>query len=334
MLTLTRAQILRTLAAAAGAGLTDFTDNRVLADTPYSSTAQIISSDPVGYREYRVARGQNSLYVREFQGAGPPFIMTHGFPDNLHIYDGLAPLLAAAGRRVVTFDFMGFGASDKPADFTYSFAQQEQDLEAVVASLGVQEVIPVVHDSSGPAGITFALNHPDRISKLVLLNTFFAESPTVLLPEFIRLNTDPMMSALAGAFFQDPTKLSWLLTFQQQRFERNAPDSQKQIFASVTQPLINANFAQGPGVVRAFRAMTADYNAAVSQNAKRLPEARRFPKKVAVIWGKFDPYLNSDVARDFAAQFSHSSLALLDGGHWVQIEVPNAVAAAMLSDPA
>jgi pimeloyl-ACP methyl ester carboxylesterase len=284
-----------------------------------------------GYQESRVSRGGNLLYVREWKGSGPPFVMAHGFPDNLHIYDELAPRLAAAGRRVVTLDFMGFGASDKPPDFTYSFAQQAQDFEAVVASLGVREVIPVVHDSGGPAGISFALNHPDRVSSLVLLNTFFAESPTVFLPEFIRLNTDPMMSALAGAFFQDPKQLGWLLTFQQQRFERNAPDSQKQIFATVTQPLINANFSQGPGVVRAFRSMTADYNAAVAENTKRLIDARAFSKKVAVVWGSLDPYLNSNVAHDFASTFPNSSLTLIDGGHWVQLELPEAVASAMLA---
>ena len=41
----------------------------------------------------------------------------HGFPDNLHIYDYLIPHLVARGRRVVAFDFLGFGEFDKPAGF-------------------------------------------------------------------------------------------------------------------------------------------------------------------------------------------------------------------------
>jgi pimeloyl-ACP methyl ester carboxylesterase len=44
----------------------------------------------------------------------------HGFPDNLGIYDALAPLLAQSGRRVVAFDFLGYGDSDKPADYRYT----------------------------------------------------------------------------------------------------------------------------------------------------------------------------------------------------------------------
>ena len=58
----------------------------------------------------------------------------HGFPDNLRIYDALAPLLAAAGRSVVAFDFLSYGGSDKPVDHRYTSAGLEDDLQAVVAA--------------------------------------------------------------------------------------------------------------------------------------------------------------------------------------------------------
>ena len=45
-------------------------------------------------------------------GRGPAIVLMHGFPDDLHLYDRLVPELA--GRRVVSFDFLGWGASDKP----------------------------------------------------------------------------------------------------------------------------------------------------------------------------------------------------------------------------
>ena len=80
--------------------------------------------------EHHVPREQGKVYARDYQGAGPAFVLMHGFPDNLHIYDELIPSLVAARRRVVTFDFLGFGASDKPSGATYSFKQQLGDLEA------------------------------------------------------------------------------------------------------------------------------------------------------------------------------------------------------------
>ena len=84
-----------------------------------------------------------------------------GSPDNLQIYDRLIPHLVAAGRRVVTFDFLGYGASDKPAGAHYSFEQQLGDLEAVLEDLKLEKIVPVGHDAGGPAAVNFTLNHPD-----------------------------------------------------------------------------------------------------------------------------------------------------------------------------
>src|SRR3954453_10106108 len=65
----------------------------------------------------------HTLYARDYPGSGPALVLMHGFPDNLHLYDRLVPYLK--GRHVVTFDFLGWGRSDKPRDHTYTFAEQE-----------------------------------------------------------------------------------------------------------------------------------------------------------------------------------------------------------------
>ena len=56
--------------------------------------------------EHYVPREQGRVYARDYQGAGPAFVLMHGFPDNLHIWDDLIPYLVAGGQRVVTFDFL------------------------------------------------------------------------------------------------------------------------------------------------------------------------------------------------------------------------------------
>ena len=66
------------------------------------------------FTEHRVQHDRGSLYVRDFPGNGPAFVLLHGFPDNSHIYDDLILHLVAAGRRTIAFDFLGFGGSDKP----------------------------------------------------------------------------------------------------------------------------------------------------------------------------------------------------------------------------
>ena len=58
----------------------------------------------------------------DIETSDAPYILMHGFPDSLHLYDRLAPLLAKK-RRVITFDFLGWGNSDKPEDHRYDVRQ-------------------------------------------------------------------------------------------------------------------------------------------------------------------------------------------------------------------
>jgi haloalkane dehalogenase len=89
-------------------------------------------------------------------------VVMHGLPDNSHIYDDLIPHLVAGGRRVVPSDFLGFGASNKPADATYSFKQQLDDLLAVADTLNLDKIVPVAHDSSGQGALLVFSGPGDR----------------------------------------------------------------------------------------------------------------------------------------------------------------------------
>ena len=72
----------------------------------------------MSYREHFVLLDQHRIYAREYLGEEPAIIMMHGFPDNVHLYDRLVPYLSP--RRLVVFDFLGWGASDKPRKYSYT----------------------------------------------------------------------------------------------------------------------------------------------------------------------------------------------------------------------
>ncbi|HEV2155786.1 alpha/beta hydrolase [Bradyrhizobium sp.] len=256
--------------------------------------------------------------------------MLHGFPDNCRIYEELAPLLSAAGRRVIAFDFLGFGLSDKPPGFLYSFEQQLADLKAVVDDLGVGPVIPVAHDAGGPAAINFALDHPQLVSSLCLLNCYYASSAALRFPELIELCSDPALKKLALAIMTDPKQAGWLLRFQQGLFEEGAPPELRARFESILQPIINENFVRTPGSGPAFLSMASDARANLEYNNRRVAALREFRAPVRLIWGIYDPYLTRGVADDMASRFSRATLKALDANHWLQIDVPHLVAKAML----
>jgi alpha/beta hydrolase fold len=122
------------------------------------------------YQETFVQRDQHRIYVRDHRGAEPTIVVMHGFPDNLHLYDRLLPHLSPP-RRVVAFDFLGWGNSDKPPGYPYTTDNQVGDLDAVLTQLKLGPVVLVAHDASGPPAIDWALAHPERVEGLVLLNT-------------------------------------------------------------------------------------------------------------------------------------------------------------------
>ncbi|HEU5322336.1 MAG TPA: alpha/beta fold hydrolase [Methylomirabilota bacterium] len=108
-------------------------------------------------------------YVDE--GAGPPVLMVHGTPTWSFLYRHLVKALRGPYRCVAP-DNLGFGLSDKPAGVSYRPADQARRLAGFVDALGLEDLTLVVHDFGGPIGLSYALEHPERVRRLVLFNTW------------------------------------------------------------------------------------------------------------------------------------------------------------------
>jgi haloalkane dehalogenase len=111
--------------------------------------------------------------ARVDEGDGHPVVLVHGEPTWGYLWRTVLPPLLDAGLRVVVPDQVGFGRSDKPTDrswFTYDrlVASFTGHLEAI----GLDEPVTlVVHDWGGPVGLRWAVEHPDRVARLVILDT-------------------------------------------------------------------------------------------------------------------------------------------------------------------
>jgi haloalkane dehalogenase len=288
-------------------------------------------SDPIEFSERHIPRGEGNVYARDYAGASPAFVLMHGFPDNLHIWDDLVPYLVASGRRVVTFDFLGFGASDKPAGAAYSFKQQLGDLEAVVEVLDLGKIVPVAHDSSGMPTLNYALAHSDRVASVIMLDSAYSEDPTFLWPEMITLFATRSMQPLAMAIAQSPEQFGWLLGWQQKQFLNSLPEDQKPHFNDFMGPLIRDNFIVQPGAGPAFVQLAAEFFDEHARNAKHLAGLKTLHIPVKLIWGQYDPYFPKAMAERRQSQLKNASLTFIPAGHWLQSDAPAEVAKAMLS---
>src|SRR5215471_3955812 len=150
----------------------------------------------MNFVERFVQRDQYRIYSREYPGEEPAIILMHGFPDNLHLYDRVVPFLSPPWR-VIVFDFLGWGLSDKPSGHAYTAANQEADLDAVINRFELANAVLVAHDASGPPAIDWARHHPNRVAALVLLNTYYSAMPTLRPPEAIFLFPTPLVRSVA-----------------------------------------------------------------------------------------------------------------------------------------
>jgi pimeloyl-ACP methyl ester carboxylesterase len=280
------------------------------------------------YREHTVARGRYRIYAREYGGEEPPIVLMHGFPDNLYLYDRLVPRLS--GRRVIVFDFLGWGRSDKPEGYPYTADNQTRDLDAVIEHLGLENVMLVAHDASGPPAIDWALWHPERTAALVLLNTYYGLTPAARPPEAILLFSTPLLRNVArfvsGRFDLFRRMYWWQIG---RRFIRDEEVRKEFV------PLLYEQFAATPSTKPAFFSLNADLWGTMRSRAGAEPEMRAFGRPVRIIFGEADPYLNVGVARDFHEKFPTSELFLVPGArHFPQLDEPEEVARLILSTPA
>lgn len=107
------------------------------------------------------------------EGVGDPVVMLHGNPTWSFYYRDLVLALRDRYRCIVP-DHIGCGLSDKPGDDRYRYLLESRvdDLEGLLESLGITgDITLVVHDWGGMIGFTYATRRPERIRRMVVLNT-------------------------------------------------------------------------------------------------------------------------------------------------------------------
>jgi haloalkane dehalogenase len=119
--------------------------------------------------------GLRMHYVDE--GTGNPVLLLHGEPTWSFMYRHAIARVATVTRAVAP-DYFGFGRSDKPlAPDWYSYDAHYRSIERLVDELDLRNLTLVVHDWGGPIGFRLAVERPERVEALVILNTGIAPPP-------------------------------------------------------------------------------------------------------------------------------------------------------------
>ncbi len=237
--------------------------------------------------------------------AAETVLMLHGEPSWSYLYRRMIPPLVAAGHRAVSFDFPGFGRSDKLTDpDAYSYELHRQALLGVVEALDLRNVTLVVQDWGGLMGLpAAALDVPDRIARLVVMNTF--------------LPTGEETPSLGFRAWKGGVRLlgTWLPIGRLMRLA--LPESQHPFVPAYTAPFptrpSKAGAAAWPLLVP-----TSPGGPVAARMAEARAALRTWDKPCLLVWSPQDPILGA-AARFFERLIPTAGPAIeVRGGHFLQ----------------
>src|SRR5687767_860571 len=112
------------------------------------------------------------VHFQEFGDASKPTILLiHGYTASLYVWKTTAPMFADAGFHVIAVDLLGFGYSEKPSWFDYAINSQARMVARFMNRLGIGRATIVGSSYGGAVAATVALDYPERVEKLVLVDT-------------------------------------------------------------------------------------------------------------------------------------------------------------------
>jgi pimeloyl-ACP methyl ester carboxylesterase len=239
------------------------------------------------------------------KGSGPPILFLHGVPDTAELWSAVIADLSA-NNRCLAIDLPGFGRSIAPSNFDCLLENRAAFINELVEAIGVTAPLNlVVHDHGGPYGLAWAVKYPEKVNRIVCINTFF-QSEYRWHP-WARIWRTPMLGELSMALMNWPL-FSWELRRGSRKLTREQiHDTYAFRSAMMKRAILRLYRATDPAVF-------VGWEDALLQLTSRVP--------TLVLWGDDDPY----IPKQFAARFGARSIQHFpDCGHWLPAEASSEV---------
>jgi epoxide hydrolase 4 len=260
------------------------------------------------------------LHVVE-AGEGPLVVLLHGFPEFWYSWRFQIPVLLRQGFRVVAPDLRGFNLSDKPTGVrAYRLERLADDVAQLVERLGERNAAVVGHDWGGMVGWWLAMRHPDRVSRLSVLNCPHPEHSFRMMRSRAQLKKSVYM-----LYFQLPwlpeRKLGGNGGALLRRLFRNDPEREGAFTEADIDRYLQA--MAGPSMHAALNY----YRALLWRNPFSLRRALRpIAAPVQVIWGARDRHLGLEFSKPSPSMVPDLRYDVIDdASHWVQVDRPDTV---------
>ena len=270
-----------------------------------------------------VARGENrtvnyrtvdidgiDLFYREAgPSKAPVVVLLHGFPSSSNMFRNLIPALGER-YRVIAPDYPGFGQSEMPdrAQFRYTFARFTELVDALLKRLEVNNYALYVMDYGAPVGFRLALEHPERVTALIVQNGNAYD-------EGLREFWDPIKAYWASGSQEHRDAMRAATTAESTRWQYT--DGVKDVSRIDPSAWVHDQaLLDRPGNVEIQLDLFYDYRT----NVELYPRFQKFFRErqppTLIVWGKNDKIFPAPGAQAYLRDLPDAELHLLDTGHF------------------
>jgi haloacetate dehalogenase len=279
--------------------------------------------------EYSTVDVGPTAYRPGIAGTGPAVLLLHGFPQTHYCWHRVAPALAASNTVVVS-DLKGYGASRSeaggPLGEGYAKREMAAELIEVMGRLGFERFAAVGHDRGGRVAYRMALDHPEVVERLGVLNIvptvdqferMAQEASLEYYPWFLLAQPPPFAERLVAAsaeYFLSHTLDSWAATP-----EAISPEARRHYLRAFT--------------AEAISRMCADYRASFHidrvTDAEDRAAGRRISCPVLVHWGAEEDAMSDGPLRVWRGWSEQVQGGPLASGHFIPEEAPEELTASL-----
>ena len=259
--------------------------------------------------------GNKMHYIDE--GQGEIILFVHGTPSWSFDFRNVIKSLSKF-YRCLAIDHIGFGLSDKPEHYDYSTQNHSRTLERFVEEKNLNDITFVVHDFGGPIGLNVAIRHPEKIKRLVILNSWmWSSAEDEEFKRFSKILKSPLLPFLYRYLNFSPR---FLLpgSFGKRKLSKN-------LLSQFTKPFQNKTERNGALAFAKSLLNDQDWFEEL-WNKKNTIDL----KPTLFIWGMKDKFVGPKYLQKFKSGFkNHQTLRLETSGHFPQEENPQQVTLAI-----
>ena len=242
------------------------------------------------------------------EGAGEIVLFVHGTPTWSFLYRNYIKELSKT-NRCIAIDNLGFGLSENQPGFDGTPQSHSDNLIEFIEKMGLHDINLVVHDFGGPIGLSAAIAQHNRISKIIMFNTWLWETKSN--KDVVKI--DKVINSFIGKFMYMKLNFSAKVLLKKGFYQKSKLT--KHLHSQYIGPFLDGKSRVSTYNLAKSLLGSSDWYEKQWQNLDKISE-----KKWLILWGTKDSFLTSEYLKKWRTKLPNARAVELESGHFLQEE--------------